>query len=181
MDEVISGSGVNNQYKYDVMNGIGPTVVETPVYDTVWPRICDGVSYSATAAEPLNLDYRYDVRASNLETGENTWVIQSPWDQIGGTVSGRILAYADTEELGHSWFSDQTAHVELYDLDTGLSRNLTEIPAEYSGFARHDKYMAYEYGDTLILCDLQAGGFIDATGHLCPESGCSDAGVDGGK
>jgi hypothetical protein len=183
IDEVISGSGVNYQYKYDVINGVGPTVIESGVYTTVWPRISDGISYSGTWENPFNADHRCDVRASNLETGENTWVFQSPWDQIGGTVSGRVLAYADTEELAHNWFEDQTAHVELHDLDTGLSRNLTEIPAEYSGFARHDKYMAYEYGDTLILCDLEAGGFIDAAGHLCPESGCPelDAGVDGGK
>jgi len=183
MDEVGTATGVNNQYKYDVMNGIGPTVVETPVYDTVWPRIYDGVSYSATASEPVDLDHRYDVRASNLETGANTWVVQSPWDQMGGTVSGRVLAYADTQELGHAWFDDQTAHVELYDLDTFVTRRLTEVAAEYSGFARHDKYMAYQYGDGLILCDLVAGGFMDASGHLCPESGCADAGssADGGK
>ena len=183
VDEIAPSTGVNNQYKYDVQNGVGPTVIETPVYDTVWPRIDNGVAYSATAAYPLDLDFGYDVRASDLETGINTWVFPSAWDQMGGTVSGRVLGYADTEELAHNWFADQTAHVELYDLDTGLTRNLTEVPAEYSGFARHDKYMAYQYGDTLILCDLEAGGFIDATGHLCPESGCrdADAGVDGGE
>jgi hypothetical protein len=43
---------------------------------------------------------------------------------------------------------------------------------------RSRMYMAYEYGDTLILCDLEAGGFIDETGHLCPEGGCADAGAE---
>jgi hypothetical protein len=58
------------------------------------------------------------------------------------------------------------------------------MAAEYYGIARHDKYLAYLLGDdNLILCDLEAGGFIDATGHVCPEGGCPemDAGVDAGK
>ncbi len=37
----------------------------------------------------------------------------------------------------------------------------------------------------LYACDLEAGGFIDAAGHVCPATGCPeievDAGVDGGE
>ena len=71
----------------------------------------------------------------------------------------------------------------MYDLDTHATRQVTNVAFGYFGIARHDKYLAYLAGDTtLILCDLEAGGFIDASGHVCPESGCPapDAGVDGG-
>ena len=61
---------------------------------------------------------------------------------------------------------------------------LRRAAAGYYGLARHEKYLGYLLGDDiLILCDLQAGGFIDASGHVCPESGCPepDGGMDGGE
>jgi len=137
--------------------------------------------YSGTWDDPVDMTNKCDVRVHDLETDAGEWVFHSPWDQIGPTASGSVLSYFDTEELGHNWFDDQTSNVELFDLETGISRKLTTMAFPYSAMARHDKYLAYKTGDYLILCDLVEGGFMDTDGHLCPEGGCADAGADGGE
>jgi hypothetical protein len=176
-------SVVNWLWKYDVLNGVGPTLVQYGMTQITWPKIADGVIYSGTWDSPADMTNKCDVRTNDVGTNEGAWVFESPWDQIGPTVSGRVLAYFDTQELAHDWFEDQTSNVEIYDLDTGVTRKLTDVAFAYSALARHDRYLGYKAGDTLILCDLEAGGFIDSSGHVCPESGCPepDGGVDGGK
>jgi hypothetical protein len=181
VDEV-GTSVVNWLWKYDVLNGVGPTLVQSGMTQITWPKIDDGKVYSGIWDSPADLTNKCDVRVHDLDTNVGNWVFSSPWDQIGPTVSGNVLAYEDTEELAHNWFEDQTSYLELYDLDTGVTRKLTDVAFGYTGIARHDKYFAYNAGDLLILCDLEAGGFIDSTGHVCPEGGCPelDGGVDGG-
>jgi hypothetical protein len=180
----LSDGDVNWLWKYDVLNGVGPTVAQNGMTEIMAPKIFDGIVYYSAWDNPMDMVNRADPRTHDLSTGVNEWMFESPWDQVQVTTAGRVMAYADTETLAHTWFSDPTAQIELYDLDTHVTRQLTEVAAEYYGLARHDKYLGYLLGDDwLILCDLEAGGFIDSSGHVCPESGCPepDGGVDGGK
>lgn len=175
---------VNWLWKYDVLNGVGPTLVQNGMTEMMAPKIFDVIVYYSAWDSPSDPVNKADVRMHDLAAGTNDWVFHSPWDQVQVTVAGCVAAYADTETLAHNWFADPTSQIELYDLDTGLTRQVTSLAAEYYGLARHEKYLAYLLGDdNLILCDLEAGGFIGADGHVCPESGCTspDAGVDGGK
>ena len=181
------GSGYNDLYKYDILTQTGPTVANGQIHDTTWPAISDGKIYSGTWAQPLDMTNLCDVQVHDLDTGSNTWLFHSPWDQIGPAVSGNVLMYYDTQEFASTWWNDQTTHVELYDLQTSVVRQLTEAGYAYWGPAIHGKHLAYAGGDgTIILCDLEEGGYIDSSGHVLPEGyvpdgGVSDGGVDSGK
>jgi hypothetical protein len=123
----------------------------------------------------------------DLETGVNSYAVMSPYDQMLPSAHGHVLAHVDKELIGDNWFYDQTTHVELYDLETHIYRQVTQIAAPYFGVARHGKWLAWLYSmGTIFLCDLEAGGFMGADGHLLPEgyipdAGVGDAGMDGGK
>lgn len=175
----------NRQYKYDILTETGPTMVNSEVYETTWPKITDGISYSGTWASPFDDVNRCDIEAHDLETGATSWAHVEQWDQILPSVSGHVLAYADKADFAENWFSDQRSHIELYDLETGITRRVTPVGTDYYGIGVHQKYLAYLLGpQTLILCDLVEGGYIDASGHVCPDTGCPDvpdAGVDAGK
>jgi hypothetical protein len=76
--------------------------------------------------------------------------------------------------------------IRVVDRDSGVIR--TVMPMEtYYGLGIWEHWIAFNnygmWGDSLIVCDLLEGGFMDAAGHVCPESGCPvpDAGPDGGK
>lgn len=173
--------------KYDILMDVGPSFATSGIHDTTWPTISDGKVYSGTWDEPLDFTNRCDVQVHDLASGATSWVFQSPWDQIGPAASGSVLMYFDTQEFAHNWWDDQTTHVELYDLQTGTTRQLTEEPYFYRTPAIEGKWLAYGGGSgTIFLCDLEAGGFIDSSGHLIPEGyvpdgGVMDAGVDAGK
>ena len=178
-----SGStSVNWLWKYDVLNGVGPTLAQDGMIQILAPKVFDGTIYFSAWDSPADTVNKADVKTHDLSSGTNTWLFESPWDQVQVSTAGRVAAYADTETLAHDWFADQTVQIELYDLDTHITRQVTDIAFEYFGIARHDKYLAYLAGDdVLILCDLETGGFIDSTGHVCLEGGCADAGMEGGK
>jgi hypothetical protein len=166
-------------YKYDLLNPGTPVVLDSNPTSVLWPDIANGKAYTTSWQSLENL---YDTHIHDLETGENSW-INSPWDQIGLSVDDYVVAYTDTEELGHKWFVDQTAHVEIADLETKETRQITNIASKYWGVSQHDKYLAYGMGSrTIVLCDLEQGGYIDSSGHVIPEGDIAkDGGVDGGN
>jgi hypothetical protein len=100
-------------------------------------------------------------------------------------VSGHVVAYLDTEELEESFYglSGGESNIELKDLETGVTNQLTTEAGDWGPLAISGKYLAFLHNlYYLYVCDLEAGGFVDATGHVCPPTGCPeiDAGVDGG-
>ncbi|MCP4600293.1 MAG: hypothetical protein GY847_07135, partial [Proteobacteria bacterium] len=87
----------------------------------------------------------------------------------------------DTETLGTKWFGDNISQIEIGDLETGVTRQITELPSVYWGTAIEGKYLAWAAGQSLWLCDLEKGGYIDADGHVIPATPDTDAGTDAGK
>ena len=115
-----------------------------------------------------------------------SWLDHSEWDQLGPVVSGNVVVYLDTEELFSSYYTNgMVAHLEIKDLETSVTNQMTSVEGRYGSMAISGKHFIYQdyASHELIACDLETGGFIDAEGHVCPSSGCvsPDGGVDGGK
>jgi hypothetical protein len=56
--------------------------------------------------------------------------------------------------------------------DTPVKRKVTPVEDNYYGIGLEGRHMVYAVavgGDAIVLCDLEAGGFIDADGHVIPE------------
>ncbi len=91
-----------------------------------------------------------------------------------------MVAYLDTETLGEKWLATNISQIEIADLDTKVTRQITHVPAMYYTVAMNGKYLAWGEGSsTLFLCDLEKGGYINSSGHVIP-AGAADAGVDSG-
>ena len=127
----------------------------------------------------------WDIWIYDIETATMDWLDHSPWDQIAPVVSGSVIAYLDTEELESSFYTNGgNSNIELKDLATGVTNQLTTASGDWGPLAISGKYLVFLHNlYSLVACDLEAGGFVDATGHVCPPTGCpeTDAGVDGGE
>ena len=163
------------------MNPSAPILTDATVYDATWPEIANGKIYSGSAVNPPDLVRYFDIHVHDLEADTNEYFNTSPWFQMQPSASATVVAYIDTEALGTNWWADPVGHVEIADLSTSETRQVTQVPYGYYTITMHGKYLAYIAGSsTLILCDLEEGGFIDGEGHVIPEGGLPDAGVDGG-
>jgi len=91
--------------------------------------------------------------------------------------------YLDSNPAGEYWFSEYHCETRVLDMETGVVRTVMPLDA-YFGPSIWGHYVVVNnygaWGDSLVLCDLEEGGIMDASGHIIPEYG-SDAGVDGGK
>jgi hypothetical protein len=101
-----------------------------------------------------------------------------------------VAVYQDTEALGASYWDAEGQHLEIKDLETAVTRQITIEPANFNTPAISGHYLAFIRGQSvkeLFVCDLLEGGFMDADGHVCPLEGClgpdagPDAGPDGGE
>jgi hypothetical protein len=178
--------GGNDQiYLFDVEN---PSTPSEPLYPEAYRQvggvIADGKIYASTGVLDDVTD-GWDIWIYDIESATMDWLDHSPWDQIAPVVSGSVIAYVDTEELESSYYTNgMNGNIELKDLETGVTSQMTAEGGRYGSLAISGKYLVYQIYDaySLIACDLEAGGFIDAAGHVCPPTGCPeiDAGVDGG-
>jgi hypothetical protein len=186
-DETTTQPG-DRTYLYDIQNPGEPLLLYPEAqHQTGPPVVVDGKVYVATGLVDVT-DY-YDIWVYDIASGTGSYLDHSPWDQLYCDVSGHLIAYLDTEELGTQWFwNGQESHIEIKDLDTGLTRRITNAVTNYYGIGMSGKYLVFAASEgikTLFACDLEAGGFIDAEGHVLPEEtdvpdGGVDAGVDGG-
>jgi len=83
-----------------------------------------------------------------------------------------VVAYADSQANEDGWFTgDNWAEVKIIDRDTKEKRTITSMDRFY-GIGIWDRYLAFNnwgmWGDSIILCDLVEGGFMDADGHVIP-------------
>ncbi len=124
----------------------------------------------------------------NIETDEMTVLLDEPWDQIAPDVDGNVVVYLDSQEAGENWWTNQLGEIRIVDRQTLEKR--TVMPTDrYYGVGIWEHWIAFNnvgtFGDSIIVCDLLEGGFMDAEGHVCPEGGCpepeTDGGVDGGS
>ena len=180
-DEDLGGNDLI--YLFDLEN---PATPSEPLYPDALGQaggvIADGKIYAMTYA--LAVTDGWDIWIYDIASGTMDWLDHSPWDQIAPVVSGHVVAYLDTEETESSYYTNgMVANMELKDLETGVTNQMTTEADRYTGMAVSGKYLIYTYYSSLIVCDLEEGGFIDAAGHVCPPTGCleEDAGVDAGE
>jgi hypothetical protein len=101
-------------------------------------------------------------------------------------IDNHIVVYVDSQAAGEHWGDNQLGEVRIIDRETLVKRTITPVDRFY-GIGIWERWIVFNnvgiWGDSLILCDLLEGGFVDAEGHVCPEDeGCPelDGGVDGG-
>ena len=114
----------------------------------------------------------FDLWLWNPETGDYEVLLSEPWDQGLADFDGHVVAYADSQANGDGWFTgDNWAEVKIIDRDTKEKRTITSMDRFY-GIGIWDRYLAFNnwgmWGDSIILCDLVEGGFMDADGHVIP-------------
>jgi hypothetical protein len=170
-------------YLYDIQNPGEPLLLYPEAQHQVGPPVVeDGKVYVATWLNGVAEDF--DIWVYDIASGTGSYLEHSPWDQLYCDVSGHVIAYLDTEELGAPWFTGgQESHIEIQDLETGVKRQITNAVTTYYGIGMSGKYLVFAASEgihTLFACDLEAGGFVDAEGHVIPEGTVPDGGVDGG-
>jgi len=172
-------------YKFDLNNpGAGaqlmyPDQVGIPImaFNGTTGELVTGVNI------PSVTNY-FSIDVWDISTNARTTVVDGPWDQVAPDAYGYLIAYFDSQVTGENWFPDQYSQIKLVDAETHEVRTITPYVDHQYNLALWDKWLAFNnvgvWGDILVLCDLEAGGFIDADGHVIPEGSDPDAGVDGG-
>jgi hypothetical protein len=131
----------------------------------------NGKIYSGTMT--TDVTEGFDIWIWDIESGTASYLDHAPYDQLLTDGDGHVLAYLDTESLASYYYDNGLqAYVEIHDLDTHVTRTVTPVPDMYYGVAVSGKWLAYGVvfaGDTIVLCDLEAGGYIDSEGHVIPE------------
>jgi len=123
-----------------------------------------------------------DIWVWDIEAGTSPEVIVSdPYDQVLPDYDDHVIAYLDSQANGTGWRAGgDRAEVRIVDRDTKVIRKVMPLDVYY-GIGIWSHYLAMNnygrWGDSIILCDLLEGGFMDADGHVIPEGGAPDAGV----
>ena len=149
-----------------------------------------GMSFNNTTSElvtstglAIGTDWT-SLDAWDINTNQRTVLNDDPFDQGAPDAHGHLVTYIDSQAAGEGWIANNLSQIKIIDRDTLEIRIITPYVDHQYNLAIWDKWLAFNnvgiWGDVLILCDLEAGGFIDTSGHVIP-AGSSDAGVDGGK
>jgi len=169
--------GVLEMKLYDEADGGTPKSIG--VTDNVWVALDnEKVYYSKLKTSGDGMDiWVYDIK-----TGTNQAVINAAGKQWYADVDGYVMMYKYRDTVSET----NPSRIFLYDLDTKVERVFTPKIANYSSQGVHGKYLSFihdGYNDQVgsneyyvYVCDLEAGGFVDSTGHVIPEGT-----ADGGK
>ncbi len=115
-------------------------------------------------------DYR--LQTWNMTTGETSVLLDQPWSQVMGDVDGHVVVYDDSQVAGEPYWSHQYSELRILDRDTGVIRVVMPLDIYY-GVGIWERWIAFNnygiYGDSLIICDLVAAGYMDAELHVVPE------------
>jgi len=122
-----------------------------------------------------------DIWLWNIETGKYEVIVTAPYSQTLCDIDSHVIAYVDSQANGTDWRAGgDRAEVRIVDRDTNVIRKVMPLDVYY-GISIWSHYLAMNnygrWGDSIILCDLLEGGFMDADGHVIPEGGAPDAGV----
>jgi hypothetical protein len=115
-------------------------------------------------------DYR--LQTWNMTTGETAVLLDQPWSQVMGDVDGHVVVYNDSQAAGEPYWSHQYSELRILDRDTGAIRVVMPLDTYY-GVGIWERWIALNnygmYGDSLVICDLVAAGYMDADLHVVPE------------
>ncbi|MDD5306602.1 MAG: hypothetical protein PHU25_04705 [Deltaproteobacteria bacterium] len=173
-------------YLYDIENPTTPSPLFPDATAQVSPTIFGGKIYAGTMQDGVS-EY-LDIWVYDIPSQTMGWLDHSHWDQLAPAVDGNIIAYHDTEKLGTRFFyNGSVSYIDIQDLTSHVKRTITPVEDTYYGTGISGKYLAYavRFGSyAVVLCDLEAGGFVKKVGNkyrVIPENGWPDGGADGGK
>ena len=108
----------------------------------------------------------------DLATDTPTIILDEPWSQVVPDVDGHVVVYQDSQAAGETYFAHQFSDLRIVDRDTGAIRVVMPLDTYY-GVGIWERWIAFNnygiYGDSLIICDLVEGGYMDADLHVVPE------------
>jgi hypothetical protein len=177
-------SGDEYLYKFDLDNpGSGSQLVQAESVEIEGADINDLTSDLIAGAFISGTTDNIDLMRWDLETDSRSILLEEPWDQLLPDTSGYVAVYLDSNPAGEHWFTAYHCETRVIDMETGVVRTVMPLDA-YFGPSIWGHYVAVNnygaWGDSIVLCDLEEGGIMDASGHIIPEGSGSDAGVDAG-
>jgi hypothetical protein len=168
-----TGADGVNVYRFDLLdpgtgpNQVGPDGIRTE--GLAFDRDT-GVLIVATYRAPRSDDW--GLETWDIATGETTDLLDDPWSQVIPDVDGHVVAYQDSQAAGESYWDHQRSELRIVDRDTGAKRVVMPLDTYY-GVGIWERWIAFNnygmYGDSLIICDLVAAGYMDEDLHVIPE------------
>jgi hypothetical protein len=181
---VYNTSSVGHLYKYDVTNSSATVEqVSTLDLDHMWMSF-EKQSHTLVGGFTISgVTDSYDILTWNMETNEYSILVNDEWDQGGVDADGHLIGYLDSQANDSAWFGVYRSEVRIVDRDTLVKRVVLPLDTYY-GLGLWSHYLAVNnvgtWGDSIVLCDLEVMGLVDADGHVIPEGAEMDAGVDAG-
>ncbi len=174
----------NQLYKYDIEHPENGYELIHPEKLGVFYMSFDKATHELITGIYINgVTNRYDLYAWDMETNTYTILVDDPLDQLLPDYHGHIVGYVDSQEAGVYWFSSNSGDVRIIDRETKEKRIVLPLDTYY-GLSIWSHYLAVNnvgrWGDSLILCDLKEGGFVDDAGHVIPDGAGMDGGIDSG-
>ena len=163
----------NYLYKFDLSDpGAGPQQLapyEMGITGMAFDRDT-GVLITGVHRVGESDDYR--LQTWNMSMGETSVLLDQPWSQVMGDVDGHVVVYNDSQAAGETYWAHQYSELRILDRDTGAIRVVMPLDTYY-GVGIWERWIAFNnygmYGDSLIICDLVAAGYMDADLHVVPE------------
>ena len=114
----------------------------------------------------------YDVWVKQLPAGAPERIVTEEHDQMAANIEGHLVIWFDWRHSGES-FPSYSYDLYLHDLETGVSRRLTEQPGGWGGFAPSCRWLLYgqRIADNQAVTyawDAVAAGVLDADCHVIP-------------
>jgi hypothetical protein len=107
-----------------------------------------------------------------METDTMTVLLDEPWSQVVPDIDGHVVVYQDSQAAGESYWTRQRSDLRIVDRDSGTVRVVMPLDTYY-GVGIWERWIAFNnygmYGDSLIICDLVEGGYMDSDLHVVPE------------
>jgi hypothetical protein len=108
----------------------------------------------------------------DMETDVREVIVDDPHSQGAPDAFGSVISYLDSQAAGQGWFENNLSELKIIDRETGVIRVITPTLGRHYDHGIWEKWLAFNttgpWGDLLVLCNLEEGGFIDAAGHVIP-------------
>ena len=157
-------------YKFDLLDpGAGPQLVdaETPG--------CFGLAFdrdTGTLVSSACVIGNCRLASYDMDTDAMTILLDDPWDQVLPDVDGHVIVYEDSQAAGERYGGSMRSDLRILDRDTGAKRVVMPLDTYY-GVGIWERWIAFNnygmYGDSLMICDLVAGGHMTDDLHVVPE------------
>jgi hypothetical protein len=160
-------------FRFDLSDpGAGPQLLTARLLDSLGLAFDrdTGVLIAAVWVPGESDDFRLETW--DVAAGTMTVLLDAPWSQVLCDVDGHVVVYEDSQAAGETWGAHNSADLRILDRDTGAMRVVMPLDTYY-GVGIWERWIAFNnygtYGDSLIICDLVAGGYMSDDLHVIPE------------